>query len=156
MSTYAIRGGEAGARRLDLLAQVMAPTTDALLSAAGITAGLTCLDVRCGAGPVSRCLAARAGAAGRLTGLDFDPIKLATARKECQAAGLANLDFRHSDVSTWNEAATYDLVYGRFIVSHLAGRPAVVARLCAAVRAGGALILEDIDFTGAFCHPANA
>lgn len=43
-TTYMIRGGEEGRRRLDLLAQVMGPTTDALLSRSGI-GGMTCVDV---------------------------------------------------------------------------------------------------------------
>ena len=33
---YAIRGGEEGARRLDLLAQVAGPTTEAFLGSTGI------------------------------------------------------------------------------------------------------------------------
>ena len=56
-TAYAIRGGEEGARRLDLLAQVVGPTTEAFLGAARIAAGMSCLDVGCGAGHVSRRLA---------------------------------------------------------------------------------------------------
>jgi len=36
MATYAIRGGVEGKRRLDLLAEMMAPTTKALLADAGL------------------------------------------------------------------------------------------------------------------------
>ena len=43
-STYAIRGGKAGARRLDLLAQVMGPTTEALLDAAGVGPAMVAVD----------------------------------------------------------------------------------------------------------------
>jgi ubiquinone/menaquinone biosynthesis C-methylase UbiE len=155
MATYAIRGGEAGARRLDLLAQVMAPTTDALLAAAGVAASMICVDVGCGTGHVSRRLATLVGSTGRVVGLDFDEVKLAMARKESASAGLDNIEFRRADVTTWIEPAAYDVVYGRFIVSHLPGRPALIARLCSALRTGGILILEDIDFSGAFSCPSN-
>jgi ubiquinone/menaquinone biosynthesis C-methylase UbiE len=155
MSTYAIRGGKAGARRLDLLAHVMAPTTEALLAAAGVGPGMRCADVGCGAGHVSRTLAGMVGPTGSVVGLDFDPVKLATARAECGKAGATNVEFRLADVTLWSEPGAYDLIYGRFIVSHLAERPAQVARMCGALGASGTLVLEDIDFSGAFCRPAN-
>jgi ubiquinone/menaquinone biosynthesis C-methylase UbiE len=155
-TTYAIRGGGEGARRLDLLAQVMAPTTDAFLAEAGVSAGMTCLDIGCGAGHVSRRLAERVGPTGKVVGLDLDPVKLATARSGAERAGLDNLEFRVADATTWSAPDPFDVVYGRFIVSHLGERPAFIARLRGALRPSGTLLLEDIDFTGAFCHPANA
>jgi ubiquinone/menaquinone biosynthesis C-methylase UbiE len=155
LSTYAIRGGKAGAGRLDLLAQVMAPSTDALLDAAGVAEGMSCVDVGCGAGHVSRALAARVGLRGRGVGLDFDPVKLDAARFASRRAGHRNVEFRLADVATWSEPATYDVVYGRFIVSHLPGRPGLISRMCSALRSQGKLVLEDIDFDGAFCRPAN-
>jgi ubiquinone/menaquinone biosynthesis C-methylase UbiE len=154
-ATYAIRGGEEGARRLDLLARVMAPTTDALLGSTVATA-MTCLDIGCGAGHVSRRLAALVGPTGRVVGLDLDPVKLATARTQADRAGLGNVELRVADATAWSEPGGFDVVYGRFIVSHLADRPGFVARLCEALRPSGTLMLEDIDFTGAFCYPANA
>ena len=62
MTTYAIRGGDEGTRRLDLLSRVAGPTTEVFLDAAGIAPGMTCLDAGCGAGHVTRSLAARASA----------------------------------------------------------------------------------------------
>ncbi|HEX2219396.1 MAG TPA: methyltransferase domain-containing protein [Gemmatimonadales bacterium] len=155
-TAYAIRGGEEGARRLDLLAQVMAPTTEAFLGSAGIAAGMVCLDIGCGAGHVSRRLAALVGPAGKVVGLDLDPVKLATARAEAERAGLENIEHRVADATAWSEPGRFDVVYGRFIVSHLAGRQGFIAQLRDALRPSGTLVLEDIDFSGAFCYPANA
>jgi hypothetical protein len=59
------------------------------------------------------------------------------------------------DVTTWIEPDSYDVVYGRFIVSHLAKRDTLVARMVAALRLRGVVVLEDIDFSGAFSEPAN-
>jgi len=155
MTTYAIRGGTEGAQRLDLLARSMAPTTEALLALVGIAPGMRCLDLGCGPGHVSRTLASLVGAAGAVVGLDFDPIKLQAARDECDRAELGNIEFRRVDVMQWDEPERYDLVYARFIVSHLADRPAIVAAARRALRAGGRLVLEDIGFSGAFCCPPN-
>jgi 2-polyprenyl-3-methyl-5-hydroxy-6-metoxy-1,4-benzoquinol methylase len=155
MTTYAIRGGEEGTRRLDLLSRVVGPTTESFLDAAGIAAGMSCLDAGSGAGHVSRSLARRVGPSGRVVGLERDPVKLAAARSETEREGLRNLEYREADVTTWSEPEAYDVVYGRFIVSHLRDRPAFVRRLWQSLRAPGTLILEDIDFSGAFCYPAD-
>jgi SAM-dependent methyltransferase len=153
---YAIAGGEPGKRRLELLAAVMAPTTHALLADVGVGPGLICADVGCGGGHVSRSLAERVGPTGRVVGIDFDAVKIAAASEERSRAGLRNLEFRTVNVSQWSEPHTYDIVYARFILSHLPDRSEVLARMCEALRPGGTLVLEDIDFTGAFCYPANA
>jgi predicted O-methyltransferase YrrM len=156
MTTYAIRGGIEGKRRLDLLAQVMAPTIQALLARAGLRPGMRCLDLGCGGGHVSRLLAQMVGQSGRVVGLDLDQVKLESAQEHCRSEGLENVEFRQVDVTEWSEPETYDLVYGRFILSHLGGRPAVVARMAEALRPGGVVVLEDIDFTGSFCYPPNS
>jgi SAM-dependent methyltransferase len=155
MTTYAIRGGIEGKRRLDLLAQTMAPTTKALLAEVGVSPGATCLDLGCGGGHVSRYLAELAGPAGRVLGVDLDGVKLAAAREECDPAVHGNVEFRLANVTQWTESRAYDLVYGRFILSHLSDRVNVVRRCAAALRPRGVLVLEDIDFAGAFCHPSN-
>jgi ubiquinone/menaquinone biosynthesis C-methylase UbiE len=154
-TTYALRGGRVGARRLDLLAQVMAPSTDALLDAAGVGPGMLVVDVGCGAGHVSRAMAERVGPDGHVVGLDFDPVKLDTARRQARRAGLGNVEYRVLDVTGWLEPERYDVVYGRFILGHVADRRGLLRRMVAARAPHGVLVLEDVDFTGAFCEPAN-
>jgi SAM-dependent methyltransferase len=155
MATYAIRGGVEGKRRLDLLAQTMGPTTHALLADAGVAAGNTCIDLGCGAGHVSRYLGQLVGATGRVVGVDLDGVKVVAAREESERAGLRNVEFRTGNVADWDEPGTYDLVFGRFVLSHLSDRPAMVRRMHDALRPAGRLVLEDIDFGGAFCYPPN-
>ncbi|HEX5386441.1 MAG TPA: methyltransferase domain-containing protein [Gemmatimonadales bacterium] len=156
MTTYAIRGGEEGARRLELVAHIMEPATAALHAAAGVGPGMTCLDFGCGPGHVSRALARRVAPGGRVVGIDVDAVKLDAARRECDRAGLANVEFRMSDATLWAEPDSYDVAYGRFIMSHLAERGAIIGRLVEALRPGGVLMLEDIEFAGSFCWPPNA
>jgi SAM-dependent methyltransferase len=156
MSTrYVISGGDAGWRRLNLLARTMGPTTDALLVDAGVREGMTCIDVGCGGGHVARRLAELVGESGRIVAIDLDQVKLAAAADEAECAGLRNIAFRAADVLDWREPSSYDVVYGRFILSHLPDSPRVLANMRDALRPGGVVVLEDIDFSGGFCHPDN-
>lgn len=154
-SRYVIAGGEAGWRRLNLLARTMGPTTRFHLADAGVRDGMTCIDVGCGGGHVTQILAEMAGPSGRVVGIDFDAVKLAAARAEAEAAGFRNVEFREADVLHWRESSAYDVVYGRFILSHLPDSPRVLANMRRALRPSGVVVLEDIDFSGGFCHPEN-
>jgi len=126
------------------------PHYQALLADAAVGAGNVCIDLGCGAGHVSRYLGEVVGPEGRVLGIDLDSVQLEAAREDCEHAGLSNVEFRTGNVAEWDEPETYDLVFGRFVLSHLANRPAVVRRMYAALRRGGRLVLEDIDFGGAF------
>jgi 2-polyprenyl-3-methyl-5-hydroxy-6-metoxy-1,4-benzoquinol methylase len=133
----------------------MGPTTKTLLDEIGVPTGATCVDLGCGGGHVGRYLAELVGPTGRVLGLDFDDVKLAAARDECDPAIHGNVEFRVANVTQWTESQACDLVYGRFILSHLSDRASMVSRCAAALRRQGVLVLEDIDFAGAFCYPTN-
>src|SRR3954471_25046910 len=98
---YVIRGGAEGRERLRLLAQVMAPSSRALLAEAGVTAGAICLDLGCGGGDVALELARAAGPAGRVLGVDLDPVKIDIARAESAEKGVSNVTFETRDLTTW-------------------------------------------------------
>jgi SAM-dependent methyltransferase len=152
---YIIAGGVAGKERLDLLARVCKPGTNALLDYVGIRAGARCLDVGCGGGHVSRELAKRAGITGSVVAIDFDETVLELARADTMAAGLTNVVFRCGDVTDLDESG-YDVVFARFLLSHVGDSALVVERMVRALKPGGTAIVEDTDFTGCRCHPPSA
>ena len=151
---YTIAGGIAGKERLDLLARVCEPGTNALLDYVGIGAGARCLDVGCGGGHVSRELAQRAGMTGSVVGIDLDETVLELARADVMAAGFTNVVFRCGDVTNLYESG-YDVVFARFLLSHVVYPALVVERMVRALKPGGTAIIEDIDYTGCFCHPPS-
>ena len=153
MSRYVISGGKDGKERLKLLSQVMAPTTSQLLKTAGIGEGMTCLDVGCGGGFVTRLLADFVGPRGKVVGTDMDNVILALAREDVEAERLENVEFRHADASVCQDEAAYDLVYARFLLTHLSEPEKCLDTMLKACKPGGLIVIEDIDFTGNFCYP---
>lgn len=150
---YVIRGGVAGRERLRILARVLQPTTVSLFDRVGIKPGLACLDVGCGGGDVSLILAQRVGPTGRVIGLDMDDIKLKLARDEAEAQQLNNVRFECVDINDWQGESAFDLIYSRCLLTHLQDPATVLVRMLQALRPGGVVIIEDIDFSGHLCHP---
>ena len=151
--TYVIRGGAKGRERLRILAEVMGPPTRALLEAVRIPAGSLCLDVGCGGGDVTFDLASATGPTGRVLGVDFDETKVEMARLEAEERGLTNVDFEARDVTAWEPDELFDVLYMRFLLSHLADPAGLVCALRRHVRRGGIVVVEDIDFRGHFAEP---
>jgi SAM-dependent methyltransferase len=155
-SHYVIRGGLEGRERLRVLARVMWPTTSALLTRVGIPSDARCLDLGCGGGDVTMALAGLAPD-GSVVGEDLDETKLDLARAEASDAGLRNVEFRTGDVMTpSNEGERFELVYVRFLLTHLPDPAAALAVTTKRLAPGGVVVVEDIDFTGHFCHPPSA
>ena len=152
---YVLRGGRAGAERLHLLNRVKWPTTESLLRAAGLGAGMRCLDVGCGSGDVTLKMAAIAGTEGNVVGVDRDQSILRLAEQEAKRQGLL-VTFRQLDAEELTRESVYDLVFARYLLSHLPRPERVVEAMVRALRPGGRLILEDVFFPGHICYPANA
>ncbi|MGH4006901.1 MAG: methyltransferase domain-containing protein [Pseudonocardiaceae bacterium] len=151
---YTIDGGLAGKSRLDVLAEVMWPASAALLAAAGVPVGARCLDLGCGGGHVSVELAGLVGPTGSVVGVDIDAEIVDLARAAAAVRGLGNLEFRVGTADDLGDGC-YDLGYARFLLSHVADPQRVVNGLAALTAPGGKVIVEDVDFTGAFCFPPS-
>jgi SAM-dependent methyltransferase len=149
---YIIRGGLSGRERLRLLSGVLRPSTRALLDRVGVPDGARCLDVGCGGGDVSLELAARGG---RVMGVDVDEEKLAIAREEAAVTGR-DVTYRRVDVTSEDVGSDWDLCYSRFLLTHLTDPVGALRRLHRALRPGGALVVEDIDYGGCVSYPESA
>jgi ubiquinone/menaquinone biosynthesis C-methylase UbiE len=150
---YALRGGKEGKKRLDLLARVLRPTTMQLLDCVGLVRGMKCLDAGCGGGHVATLMAGIVGSEGRVIGTDADAEILALAREDAKAAKLTNITFQQLDACTCFWRKEFDLVYARFLLSHLNEPENCVAAMVEACGTGGTIVIEDTDFAGSFCYP---
>jgi SAM-dependent methyltransferase len=126
--------------RLGALESLFDPASRRLLAELGVGEGWRGLEVGCGTGGVARWLADRVGNTGRVLDTDLDP-------RFIDGHGLANLDvLTHNIVSDRLEEDTFDLVHGRAVLEHIPERQDVLARLVSAVKPGGWLLVEDVDF----------
>lgn len=151
---YVLQGGDLGAQRLRLLAEVKWPTTKILLDRIGLRPGMDCLDMGCGAGGVTLRMAEAVQPGGRVTGVDFDEPCLTLARLEANRLGL-DIAFQIASVDRFEERSAYDLVYARFLLTHLSEPKSALERMVQAARPGGVVVVEDIQFTGHFSYPAS-
>jgi SAM-dependent methyltransferase len=155
-ASYIIRGGVLGFERLRVLARVLHPTTSAFFDRIGVAGDMQCLDVGCGSGDVSLELFRRVGASGRVLGVDLDEVKLELARATADTCGARAVEFRKADVLALPGQAEFDLIYVRFVLTHLTDPGAALTRLRELLRPNGILALEDIDVSGCFTHPRSA
>lgn len=156
MERYVLRGGREGYDRLRVLAAARRASTLELFQLAGLRPGMWCVDLGCGSGDVTLDMAALAGPAGRVMGVDTDKGKLELARQAARQRGLATVTFQAADVNEWSGPGGYDFVYCRFLLQHLARPAGLLRRMWDAVRPGGVLAVEDADLDGLFCDPDNA
>lgn len=152
---YVIRGGSEGRERLRVLARIMHASTSRFLDELGLRDGHACLDVGCGGGDVTRELARRVAPTGRALGADLDETKIGLARDEASQQAVTNVEFHLGDVRELTGAADFDLVYARFLLTHLSDPGAAIATFQQRLRPGAILALEDVDFSGYFTYPES-
>jgi SAM-dependent methyltransferase len=152
---YVIRGGVKGHERLKVLSRVMHATSCVLFDRVGVVTGARCLDIGCGSGDITRELARRAGPNGAAVGADIDETKLQLARDETEKLGITNVEFRSIDIRERPETQEFDVVYARFLLTHLSDPGAAVDCFREFLKPGGVAIVEDIDFGGSFVHPPS-
>ncbi len=132
--------GDGELARLKLLESIGDPTSFRCLNTIGVGPGWRCLEVGPGAGSVTRWLAARVGATGRVVAADLDPRFLADLNEP-------NVEVRQCDITSDEiESGSYDLVHARAVIMHMQDPLAVLRRLSAMLRPGGWLMIEDPDY----------
>ncbi|HSK97463.1 MAG TPA: methyltransferase domain-containing protein [Euzebyales bacterium] len=117
----------------------LGPATDAMLDAAGVTAGSDVLDVAAGAGGQTLAAARRAGSNGRVVATDISPTILTYAAKAAAEAGLTNLETREADGEALDAfpAASFDAVISRVGLIYFPDLQAALSGMRRVLRDGG-------------------
>src|SRR3954447_10489462 len=153
--SYIIRGGVEGRERLRVMSRALRGDTTALLGRLGLRPGMRCLDAGCGGGDVTLELAGRVVPGGHVMGVDLDETKLDLARVEADRCGFDNVTYQYADVTNGSLPSGFDLVYARFVLTHLPQPETAARRLVDSLLPGGICAVEDIDVSGAFCYPES-
>ena len=96
--TYTMGRSQSEERRLSAQAALYERRTRFLFEAAGITQGMSVLDVGSGAGDVSFLVAELVGAEGHVVGIDMNPEIVTTATVRAGELGLQQVSFVAGDV----------------------------------------------------------
>src|ERR1700735_3015906 len=126
--------------RLRSLEQWLDPATIRHLRARGVGAGWRCLEVGAGAGSVARWLCGQVCPGGDVVATDIVTRFLETPRE----TNLRSL--RHDITGDTLPPAAFDLVHCRLVLAHVPDRHAVLSKLAAALKPGGQLVAEEMDF----------
>jgi SAM-dependent methyltransferase len=137
---YAFGDSAPAAARLARVARIFAPTTAAFVRRVG-DAPRRVLDLGCGPGHTTLLLAGAFPDAA-VVGLDRSEAFLDEARRQAPTG----VRFVHADVTTPPLPETpAELVFARFVLSHLPARAAVLRGWFDALAPGGALAVEEVD-----------
>jgi SAM-dependent methyltransferase len=113
------------------------------LAGLGVTGGWRCLEIGCGAGGVALWLAGQVGGTGQVVATDLDTRFL-------DGHGQDSLEVRRHDIlADPLEEGWFDLAHARAVLEHIPGPQRALDRVISAVRPGGWVLIEDVDFGGA-------
>lgn len=142
--TYVMGRTDAETERLVLQSRILDRSTRRLLADAGISSGMTVLDIGSGAGDVAFAAADLAGPLGRVIGVDLNPVILETARARAAAEARCNVTFIAGDC---REVALppVDATIGRLVLFYTGDMQQTLQTVAARVKPGGVVAFSELD-----------
>lgn len=141
MSGYSLDNRwEQADKRLALLESQLDPISQKRLSNLGVGDGWRCLEVGGGGGSLTRWLCEQVGPTGHVVATDIEPRFL-------EEIDNPRLEVRRHDITAEDlPDKQFDLVHARWLLHHLSDPEQAIARMVAALRPGGWILLEEVDF----------
>jgi ubiquinone/menaquinone biosynthesis C-methylase UbiE len=140
--------------QLDRLAQILEirgsqprqiKMRDACFAAAGLSKGMSILEIGCGTGVVTRELARITGRDGRVVGIDVSPVLLDYAATRMSPAGGVRIEYRLGDAYNLDfPAKSFDASCSVTLFAHLHELDRVVAQMILVTRQ--TIMLLDQDY----------
>ena len=156
LGKYALATGEAADYRLRILHDLYGPGTRRVLLESGLRRGMRVADLGCGVGMVTAVLAELVGPRGHVVGIDASGAQLAQAGERLNGRGTNVRLVWASATDTGLPPGSFDLVYCRFLLIHLAEPERALREMFALLKPGGILVCEDGDLTASGSEPPSA
>lgn len=155
---YILGNRDSEIARLEIQATLFEPLTRQTLLNAGLKKGMSCIDIGCGSGSVTRLMANMVGKTGRVVGVDIDNRYLQYCNRSIITSGQ-NIEFVHDDIckSRLDGKERFDIVYSRFMFHHLTDRREAVRSMKRLIKKGGTIMIQDLDHAPGswLCYPEN-
>jgi len=113
--------------------------------------GMNVLDIGCGQGSDAFDLAARVGATGHVTGVDFSESLLAEANRRAVGKNLS-ISFEVGDAQALRFAdGSFDAVRTERMLMHVPDAQKALSEMARVLRRGGRMAVLDMDWESQFC-----
>jgi SAM-dependent methyltransferase len=151
---YALGHSSRELDRLSFQGTVFAPYTRQLLIEAGLTVGMSVLDVGSGSGDVAFLAADLVGSGGHVLGVDRSPAAVERARTRAIRRNIRNIHFAVGDPTSMQFDHPFDAIVGRFVLMYQDDPVASLRKILRHLREGGLLAFQELDSTACRCWPA--
>ncbi|HET7715239.1 MAG TPA: methyltransferase domain-containing protein [Bauldia sp.] len=151
---YVLPTGQDDRSRLDLIHSVYGRISLAGLEAAKLGDAARAADIGCGTGTISRWMAQRIGASGRVDAIDIAPEQIDVAKSVPAMPGASAIHYKvGSAYEPELPESAFDIVFCRLVLCHLKEPDKAVAQMAKLLRKGGRLVLVDMDLRDTFTMP---
>lgn len=142
--TYILGDHDSEIERLETQAKLFEPLTRQTLLTAGLKKGMSCADIGCGSGSVSRVMAEIVGTTGRVLGVDLEHRYLQYCRT---MSPQDNMEFVRDNIceSRLDGKESFDLVYSRFVFHHLKDTKKAVRSMSRLAKREGVIVIQELD-----------
>ena len=134
--------------RLETQGAFFADLSRQLLETAGLSVGMSVLDIGCGVGNLSLLAAEIVGPTGSVLGVDRAPDPLERARAQADACGAQHVQFRLCAIDELPPGPPVDALIGRFVLMHQADPALTLSNAVRHVRAGGLVAMLESHMHG--------
>ena len=145
---------EEGSNALEVLDYCFNQSTQTFLNTAGLSSGMTVLEIGCGSGKMSCSIARVIGETGKLIAIDNNQSQLDAARTYAENNRISNIKFECLDAYNITELnISFDFVYCRFVLHHLLRPRAVIASVYQCLNSNGTVAAEEGVVNNGFAYP---
>src|SRR5688500_5509631 len=154
---YVLGNQDSEIARLEMQSSLFEPITKQSLLNAGLKKGMSCIDIGCGSGSVTRLMAKMVGETGRVVGVDVDNRYLEYCNRIITSR--QNIEFIHDDIRKrqLGSKERFDIVYSRFTFHHLTDKREAVRAMQRLAKKNGSVMIQDLDHAPGswLCYPEN-